>query len=201
MPNRQKSPKLTLSAALDDRSIVLVGLMGAGKTCIGKGLASKTGLSFVDADAEIEAAANCTVEEIFARYGEQAFRDGERRVIARLLEGPRQVLATGGGAFVNPETRKNVHRDGVSVWLKADLDILVQRVSRRNDRPLLKNDNPRATLERLIEQRYPCYAEADITVDTGNEPPDSTVGKVVDALNAHAAALTAAALTKDNAAQ
>ena len=97
---------------------------------------------------------------------------------------------TGGGAFVNPETRKNVHRDGVSVWLKADLDILVQRVSRRNDRPLLKNDNPRATLERLIEQRYPCYAEADITVDTGNEPPDSTVGKVVDALNAHAAALT-----------
>ena len=185
-----------LSEALDDRSIVLVGLMGAGKTCIGKRLATKIGLGFVDADAEIEAAADCTVEEIFARYGEQAFRDGERRVIARLLEGPRQVLATGGGAFVNPETRVNVHRDGVSVWLKADLDILVQRVSRRNDRPLLKNDNPRATLERLIEQRYPCYAEADITVDTGNEPPDSTVEKVVDALNAHAAALT-----EDNAAQ
>ena len=196
MSNRQKLPKLRLSPALDDRSIVLVGLMGAGKTCIGKRLASEIGLSFADADAEIEAAADCTVEEIFARYGEQAFRDGERRVIARLLEGPRKVLATGGGAFVNPETRKNVHRDGVSVWLKADLDILVQRVSRRNDRPLLKNDNPRATLERLIEQRYPCYAEADITVDTGNEPPDSTVGKVVDALNAHAAALT-----KDNAAQ
>jgi shikimate kinase len=190
MANRQKSPKLMLSSALDDRSIVLVGLMGAGKTCIGQRLASKTGLSFVDADAEIEAAADCTVEEIFTRYGEQAFRDGERRVITRLLEGPRRVLATGGGAFVNPKTRENVHRHGVSVWLNADLDILVQRVSRRNDRPLLKNGNPRETLERLIEQRYPCYAEADITVDTGNEPPDSTVEKVVDALNAHAAALT-----------
>lgn len=190
MSNRQKSPKLELSPALDDRSIVLVGLMGAGKTCIGKRLASKTGLSFVDADAEIEAAADCTVEEIFTRYGEQAFRDGERRVIARLLEGPRQVLATGGGAFVNPETRENVQRHGVSVWLKADLDILLQRVSRRNDRPLLKNGDPRETLERLIEQRYPCYAEADITVDTGNEPPDSTVEKVVNALNAHAVTLT-----------
>jgi len=185
-----------LSEALDDRSIVLVGLMGAGKTCIGKRLATKIGLGFVDADAEIEAAADCTVEEIFARYGEQAFRDGERRVIARLLEGPRQVLATGGGAFVNPETRENVHRHGVSVWLCADLDILVQRVSRRNDRPLLRTGNPRETLERLIEQRYPCYAEADITVDTGNEPPDYTVEKVVDALNAHAAALT-----QDTAAQ
>ena len=190
MSNRQNSPKLKLSPTLDDRSIVLVGLMGAGKTCIGKRLASKTGLSFVDADAEIEAAADCTVEEIFTRYGEQAFRDGERRVIARLLEGPRQVLATGGGAFVNPETRENVQRHGVSVWLKADLDILLQRVSRRNDRPLLKNGDPRETLERLIEQRYPCYAEADITVDTGNEPPDSTVEKVVNALNAHAVTLT-----------
>ena len=190
MSNRQNSPKLKLSPTLDDRSIVRVGLMGAGKTCIGKRLASKTGLSFVDADAEIEAAADCTVEEIFTRYGEQAFRDGERRVIARLLEGPRQVLATGGGAFVNPETRENVQRHGVSVWLKADLDILLQRVSRRNDRPLLKNGDPRETLERLIEQRYPCYAEADITVDTGNEPPDSTVEKVVNALNAHAVTLT-----------
>ena len=196
MANIQKLPKLMLSPALDDRSIVLVGLMGAGKTCIGKRLANKTGLSFVDADAEIEAAADCSVEEIFARYGEQAFRDGERRVITRLLEGPRRVLATGGGAFVNPKTRENVQRHGVSVWLNADLDILVQRVSRRNDRPLLKNGNPRETLERLIEQRYPCYAEADIRVDTGNEPPDSTVEKVVDALNAHAAALT-----KETAAQ
>lgn len=168
-------------------SVVLVGLMGAGKTCIGRRLAERMGLEFVDADTEIEAAADCSIEEIFSRYGEQAFRDGERRVIARLLEGPRRVIATGGGAFVNDETRANI-RDagGISVWLKADLDVLLQRVSRRNNRPLLKNGNRRETLERLMAERYPYYAQADITVETGSELPDATVSKVVNALKRHA---------------
>ena len=168
--------------AAPDRSIVLVGLMGAGKTCIGKRLAQKLGMPFVDADVEIETAADCSIEEIFARYGEQAFRDGERRVIARLLDEAPQVLATGGGAFVSKETRENVRRQGISVWLKADLEVLLQRVSRRNNRPLLKNGDKRRTLERLIAERYPTYAEADFTVESGNESPDVTVKKVLDAL-------------------
>ena len=164
------------------KSIVLVGLMGAGKTCIGTRLARKLGMYFVDADDEIEAAANCTVEEIFTRYGEQAFRDGERRVIARLLAGEPRVVATGGGAFVNAKTRDNVRRMGISIWLKADIDVLLQRVSRRNNRPLLKNGDKRLTLERLIDERYPCYAEANLTVESGAESPDATVTKVIDAL-------------------
>lgn len=156
--------------------------MGAGKTCIGTRLARKLGMGFVDADDEIEAAADCTIEEIFTRYGEQAFRDGERRVIARLLEEEPRVVATGGGAFVNQETRDNVRRLGVSIWLKADIDVLLQRVSRRNNRPLLKNGDKRQTLERLIDERYPCYAQADLTVESGTESPDITVSKVIDAL-------------------
>jgi shikimate kinase len=168
-----------------DKSIVLVGLMGAGKTCIGQRLANKLGMEFVDADAEIEAAADCSIEEIFARYGEQAFRDGERRVIARLLDEKPRVIATGGGAFNNAETRENVRRKGISIWLKADIDVLLQRVSRRNNRPLLKNGDKRKTLERLMAERYPFYAEADITVETGNEPPDATVRKVLKLLNRH----------------
>ena len=168
-----------------DRSIVLVGLMGAGKTCIGRRLADRLGLEFVDADTEIEAAADCSIEEIFSRFGEQAFRDGERRVIARLLDGPPRVIATGGGAFVNDETRANIREAGVSIWLKADLDVLLQRVSRRNNRPLLKQGNKRKTLERLLAERTPYYAEADITVETGNESPDATVAKVVKALKRH----------------
>jgi shikimate kinase len=167
---------------IPDRSIVLVGLMGAGKTCIGKRLARKLGMPFVDADVEIEAAADCSIEEIFARYGEQAFRDGERLVIARLLDEAPQVVATGGGAFVSPETRENVREKGISVWLKADLEVLLQRVSRRNNRPLLKNGDKRETLERLMAERYPTYAEADFTVESGNESPDGTVKKVLDAL-------------------
>ena len=177
--NAAKTPSKILSP---DKSIVLVGLMGAGKTCIGTRLARKLGMGFVDADDEIETAADCTIEEIFARYGEQAFRDGERRVIARLLEGEPRVIATGGGAFVNRETRDNVRQSGISVWLKADIDILLQRVSRRNNRPLLKNGDKRQTLERLIDERYPAYAEADITVESGAESPEITVAKVIDAL-------------------
>ncbi len=165
-----------------DKSIVLVGLMGAGKTCIGTRLARKLGMGFVDADDEIETAADCTIEEIFNRYGEQAFRDGERRVIARLLDGEPRVVATGGGAFVNPETRDNVRRLGISVWLKADVDVLLQRVSRRNNRPLLKGGDKREILERLIDERYPAYAEADLTIESGSESPDITVSRVIDAL-------------------
>ncbi|HEX2115672.1 MAG TPA: shikimate kinase, partial [Alphaproteobacteria bacterium] len=122
-----------------ERTIVMVGLMGAGKTSIGRRLAQRLGLAFVDADHEIEQAAGCTIEEIFERYGEAAFRDGERRIIQRLLERPPHVLATGGGAFMDPETRARIKEAGISVWLKADLDVLVRRVSRRNNRPLLKH--------------------------------------------------------------
>ncbi len=168
------------------KSIVLVGLMGAGKTCIGQRLASKLGLEFVDADTEIETAADCTIEEIFERYGEKAFRDGERRVIARLLgDGPR-VIATGGGAFCNAETRANVREKGLSIWLKADVDVLLNRVSRRNNRPLLKSGDRRETLERLVKERYPFYAEADLTVETGNESPEATVKRVIEALESAA---------------
>ena len=175
----KKDPAKIVSPA---KSIVLVGLMGAGKTCIGTRLARKLGMGFVDADDEIEMAAGCTIEEIFDQYGEQAFRDGERRVIARLLEGDPRVVATGGGAFVNPETRENVRRRGISVWLKADVDVLLHRVSRRNNRPLLKSGDKRETLERLIDERYPAYAEADLTVESGNDSPDITVAKVIEAL-------------------
>ena len=165
-----------------DRPIVLVGLMGAGKTSIGRLLAARIGLDFVDADSEIEAAAGTTIEEIFAHEGEAVFRSGERRVIARLLAGAPRVIATGGGAFMDPETRAAVHAKGTSVWLRADLDTLAKRTSRRGGRPLLKNGDPREILARLIDQRYPVYAEADITVDTGEEAPEQVVERVITAL-------------------
>ena len=167
-----------------DRPIVMVGMMGAGKSAIGRRLAQRLGLPFVDADAEIERAAGCSIEEIFAKHGEADFRDGERRVIARLLDTPACVLATGGGAFMDAETRSRIRARGISVWLKADLDTLVDRVSRRNHRPLLKNGDPRQIIERLIAVRYPVYAEADITVETGDAPPATTVERVVEALDA-----------------
>ena len=164
------------------RSIVLVGLMGAGKSCVGRRLAARLGLAFVDADAEFEAAAGCTISDYFARFGEDSFRDGERRVISRLMEGPPKVLATGGGAFVNAETRARIKAEAVSVWIRADLDLLVKRTSGRDHRPLLKTGDPREILGRLMEARYPLYAEADITVDTTDEPPEVTVAKVVEEL-------------------
>jgi shikimate kinase len=166
-----------------DRTIVMVGLMGAGKTSIGKRLAQRLGLSFIDADHEIETAAGCTIEEIFERYGEAAFRDGERKIIQRLLERPPHVLATGGGAFIDPDTRARIKEAGISVWLKADLDVLVRRVSRRNNRPLLKRGEPRDVLARLMEQRYPIYAEADICIDTLDAPAESTVDRVIEAID------------------
>jgi shikimate kinase len=166
-------------------NIVLVGLMGAGKSCIGRRLAQKLGRTFVDADAEIEAAAGCTVSEIFAEHGEAYFRDGEKRVIKRLLQTPGQVIATGGGAFMDPETRAAVAEAGVSIWLRADLDLLVKRTSRRNTRPLLRQGDPREILANLMAERDPVYAHADVAVDSADGPPDVTVERVLAALDAY----------------
>jgi shikimate kinase len=165
-----------------DKSIVLIGLMGAGKTSIGDRMAKALGIPFVDADSEVELAAGCSVEEIFERIGEEAFRDGERRVIKRLLDGASKVLATGGGAFLDPETRAVIAEHGISIWLRADLDLLVERTSRRDNRPLLKTGDPREILENLIAERHPVYAKADIVVDVTDEPPMTTTNRVIAAL-------------------
>ncbi|MBS9478215.1 shikimate kinase [Ancylobacter radicis] len=170
---------------LGRRSIVLVGMMGAGKSSVGKRLARRLSLAFADADTEIEQAAGMTIPEIFALHGEPAFRDGEKKVIARLLEAGPMVLATGGGAFMNGETRAAIAEHGVSVWLKAELDLLLRRVRRRDDRPLLKTDDPAATLARLIELRYPVYAEAAVTVVSQDVPQDVMVEEVIAALMDH----------------
>jgi len=156
--------------------------MGAGKTKIGRRLAARLNLPFFDSDSEIEAAAGETIEEIFRHRGEAVFRDGERRVIARLLAQPVHVLATGGGAFMDPATRARIDRRGVSVWLRADLDVLLARVARRNNRPLLQHEDPRAVLAGLIERRHPIYAEADLVIDSGAGPLELTTTRVIDAL-------------------
>lgn len=166
-------------------NIVLVGLMGAGKSCIGRRLAQRLGRRFVDADAEIEAAAGRSISEIFAEHGEANFRDGERRVIKRLLQTPGQVIATGGGAFMDPQTRAAVAEAGVSVWLRADLDLLVKRTARRNTRPLLRQGDPRAILRELMDKRDPVYALADVTVDSADGPPEITVERVLAGLRAN----------------
>jgi shikimate kinase len=163
------------------RPVVLIGLMGAGKTSIGKRLASRLELPFSDADQEIEKAAGKTIAEIFDEDGETCFRDGERRVIARLLDGGARVLSTGGGAFMNKETRDRIAAKGISVWLKADIEILMQRVSRRDNRPLLKH-NPRAVMERLILERYPVYALADIMIDSRDVVHEVIVDEIILAL-------------------
>ena len=165
-----------------ERTIALVGLMGVGKTTVGRRVAKALGLPFVDADAEIETAAGRTVADIFAERGEAEFRSGERRVIARLLDGPPCVLATGGGAFLNEETRRLIKARAISIWLKADLDVVVKRVKRRDTRPLLRGKDPREVLERLAEQRYPIYAEADLVVETSESPHDAAVAAVLSAL-------------------
>jgi shikimate kinase len=164
------------------RTIVLVGLMGAGKTKIGRRLAMRLGLPFFDSDNEIETAAGETIPEIFRNRGEALFRDGERRVIARLLAQPVHVLATGGGAFMDPGTRAAITLRGVSVWLRADLDVLVARVARRSNRPLLHQDEPRTVLAALIERRYPVYAQSDLVVDSGEGPVELTTTRVIEAL-------------------
>lgn len=172
----------SISKNLGERSVVLIGLMGAGKTAIGRRLATRLGLKFVDADNEIEQAAGKSISDIFADHGEAHFRDGERRVIARLLnEGP-QVLATGGGAYMNDETRETISNSGVSVWLKADLKVLMERVVRRDHRPLLKTDNPEDVMKRLMDERYPVYASSDITVKSRDVPHEVIVGEIIDAM-------------------
>ena len=165
-----------------DRTVVLVGLMGVGKSAIGRRLAKRLDLPFIDADAEIEAAAGSTVEEFFEQHGEAAFRAGERRVIARLLDGEPHVLATGGGAFMDAETRRLVKSRGISIWLNAELDTLVDRVSRRNNRPLLKNGDARQVLSDLMAVRNPVYAEADIAVASVDQPLGEMTDRVADAL-------------------
>jgi shikimate kinase len=168
--------------SLGARSIVLIGLMGAGKTAVGRRLAAWLDLPFTDADSEIEEAAGQTITEIFAEHGENYFRDGERKVIARLLEGSPQVLATGGGAYMNPKTRAAIKARGISIWLKADLRVLLKRVARRDHRPLLAVGDPEAVMKKLMAERDPIYAEADITVESRDVPHDVIVVAVVDAL-------------------
>ncbi len=165
-----------------DKIIVLVGLMGAGKSCVGRRIAQTLDIPFLDADAEVEAAAGCSIVDIFERYGEEEFRDGERRVIARLLDGPPSVIATGGGAFIDGQTRKLINENGLSVWLRADLDTLVSRTAGRTHRPLLNSGDQRKTLSDLIDQRYPIYAQANVTVDTGSDSANVTCSRVLDAI-------------------
>jgi len=169
------------------RSIVMVGLMGAGKSAIGRRLATRLDMDFIDADTEIETAAGCTVEEIFERHGEATFRDGERRVIARLLDGPALVMATGGGAFMDETTRDAIAKAAISVWLRADLETLVRRTAKRNNRPLLKTDDPAKTLKDLMVVRHPIYELSDIMVESDDGPLDETVDSVCVALDAFAA--------------
>ena len=178
-----RDPRITaLTAALGSRSIVLVGLMGSGKTSTGRRLAHRLGLGFVDADAEIEAAAGMSIADIFARHGEPYFRDGERRVMARLLDAGPRVVATGGGAFLNEETRARIAKHGISVWLKADPDVLWRRVRKRSHRPLLHGPDPETTLRALLEQRYPVYARADITVMSHEGPQEATVEEMISGI-------------------
>jgi shikimate kinase len=171
-------------AALGARSVVLVGMMGAGKSSIGRRLAERLGIAFVDADTEIEAAHRMSIPDIFATYGEAYFRSGETRVIGRLLDGGPQVLATGGGAFMNADTRAAIAAKGVSVWLNAEFDVLMRRIKRRHNRPLLKSDDPGETLRHLIAERYPVYAEAEITVQSREVPHEKIVDEIVTALAA-----------------
>ena len=172
-----------LQRRLAGRSIILVGMMGAGKSAVGRRLAEKLGMAFTDADSEIEAAAGRSIEDIFEEFGEEHFRDGERRVILRLIgEGP-QVLATGGGAYMHEETRAAIDKAGISIWLRAELSLLMRRVKRRNDRPLLKDGDPEETMRRLMEERDPVYGLADITVESRDVPHPHVVSDVLDALD------------------
>jgi len=181
----REAKKEKLLALLAGRPIVLVGMMGAGKTTVGRRLATRLGRRFLDSDEEIEKAANMSIPEMFEAHGEAEFRAGEQRVVARILKERDIVLATGGGAFVNPETRALVQAEALSVWLKADFDLLFARVSRRANRPLLKTENPRATLKALIDARYPVYAQADVTVVSRDVSQDSVASELIDALIAH----------------
>ena len=179
------APEEVIVSALGKRAIVLIGMMGAGKSTVGRRLAARLGLNFVDADTEIEAAAGMSIPDIFATHGEQYFRDGEVRVIARLLEGAPCVVATGGGAWMRTDTRERIRARGVSLWLKADPDVLLRRVKRRSDRPLLQTADPAATIAKLVAERYPVYAEADLTLLSREVPHDRIVEECLAALAAY----------------
>jgi shikimate kinase len=170
-----------------DRPIVLVGLMGAGKSTVGRRLARRLGLPFVDSDTEIEEAAGTSAADLFERYGENDFRDGERRLVARLIDGTVRVIATGGGAFVDPLTRQLLNERAITVWLDAPVEVLAERTGRRNTRPLLRGGNRSATLARLSEQRQPMYAEAHIRILSGDGAHGNVVEAIVDALSEHLA--------------
>jgi shikimate kinase len=169
------------------RTVALVGMMGAGKSSIGRRLATRLGVPFRDADSEIESAAGCTISEIFERYGEPAFRDGERKVISRLLTEPPHIMATGGGAFMDATTRAALKEQSVTIWLRAPVDVLLARTQRRDSRPLLRSGDPRATLERLIAERSPTYALADHTLDSEDGPHAASVERIVSLLEADGA--------------
>jgi shikimate kinase len=185
-------------AALGPRSVVLVGMMGAGKSSIGRRLAARLAVPFADADNEIEVAHRLSIPDIFSTYGEAYFRAGETRVIARLLDGGPQVLATGGGAFMHPDTRSAIAAHGVSVWLKAEFDVLMRRIKRRQDRPLLKTEDPGETLRALMAERYPVYGQADITIVSREVPHDKIVDEIVDALADRLAPTAAGALAGED---
>jgi shikimate kinase len=174
-----------------DQPVVLVGLMGVGKSTVGRRLAKRLGLSFVDSDSAIEDAAGCTAAEVFERYGEQDFRDGERRLVARLMDGEIRVIATGGGAFVDARTRQLLNERAITVWLDAPVDVLAQRTARRDTRPLLKNGDPKGTLERLAKERRPSYAEAHIHVKSGDGAHRDVVEAIIQALEEHLSKRTA----------
>ena len=176
---------MTAEPALRRKTIALVGLMGVGKSSIGRRLAAALGMPFRDADVEVEEAAGRSIPDIFAELGEAAFRDGERRVIARLLDGEPHVLATGGGAFMNDQTRALLKERAVTVWLKGDLEVLARRVARKGDRPLVAGKDPLDVLKAQAEVRYPVYAEADVTVETGETPHQVAVEAIVAALRNH----------------
>jgi shikimate kinase len=185
--------EIALVAALGVRSIVLVGMMGAGKSSVGRRLGTRLGVPFLDADIEIEKAAGMTIPEIFSARGEAYFRAGEARVIARLLDSGPQVLATGGGAFMDPATRAAIRQKGISVWLDAELDVLLRRVRRRTDRPLLQSAEPGETLRRLMEERSPIYAEADLIVESRDVPHEAIVEEVLSVVGRRLGLLDAAA--------
>jgi shikimate kinase len=183
--DRENGSAPAILARLGDRSIVLIGMMGVGKSSIGRRLGSRLGIPFVDGDTEIEQAAGMSIADIFARHGEAAFRSGEARVIARLLNGGPQVLATGGGAVMNEATRALIKERGVSIWLSAELDLLLRRISKRKaERPMLQTNDPAATLRDLLTTRQPIYAQADITVQSRDVPHDAIVTEIIEALTA-----------------
>ena len=189
-PNAQIGATLSLEAAaivaaLGQRSVVLIGMMGAGKSTVGRRLALRLGLPFIDADTEIEAAAAMTIPDIFETHGEPHFRDGEARVISRILTSGPLVLATGGGAYSRESTRQRIAAAGVSMWLKADADVIMRRVRRRADRPLLQTADPAAVIARLIDERHPFYQQSDITIDSRDVPHETIVDESVAALHAH----------------